>query len=95
MRMRVVGTIHLSCNVERVACSVRKLSGVLRYVLRVTRWKEVTNLIVSRTALERPTKAGDSPVDENDQTFVLFPEYPWSRLSVVNLGLLRSKAKYF
>ena len=58
-------------------------------------WKEVTNLIVRRTALERPTKGGDSPVSENDQTFVLFPEYPWSRLSVVNLGLLRSKAKYF
>ena len=57
--------------------------------------KKVTKLIASRTALERPTTAGDSPVSESDQPFTLFPKYPWSRLSVVNPGLLRSKAKYF
>ena len=61
----------------------------------IRRKQKVTNLMISRTALERPTRAGDSPVGENYQTFVLFPEYPWSRLSVVNPGLLRSKAKYF
>ena len=57
--------------------------------------KEVTNLIVSRMVLEGPTKGGDSPVGENDQASLLFPEYPWTRLSVANPGLLRSKAKYF
>jgi hypothetical protein len=36
--------------------------------------KEVTNLNVSRMALERPTKEGDSPVSENIQTSVLLPE---------------------
>ena len=32
---------------------------------------EVTNLSVNRMALERPTKEGDSPVCENNQTSVL------------------------
>ena len=36
--------------------------------------KEVTNPNVSRTALERPTKEGDSPVSENIRTSVLLPE---------------------
>ena len=31
--------------------------------------KEVTNWIVSRMALERPTKEGDSPVSENNSNF--------------------------
>ena len=33
--------------------------------------REVTNPNVSRTALERPTKEGDSPVSENVRTSVL------------------------
>ncbi len=36
--------------------------------------KEVTNPNVSRTALERPAKEGDSPVSENIRTSVLLPE---------------------
>ena len=35
---------------------------------------EVTNPKVSRTALERPAKEGDSPVSENIRTSVLLPE---------------------
>jgi len=45
--------------------------------------------------LEGPATAGDSPLGENNGTFALFPEYPWSRLSMANPGLLRSKTKYF
>ena len=38
-------------------------------VVGVKNLKEVTNWIVSRTALERPAKEGDSPVSENKSNF--------------------------
>src|SRR3989344_2628385 len=78
-------------------CRDSRILSITRSRLRfqVMFKKEVTNLIASRTSLERQTKAGDSPVGESIQTSLLFPKYPWSRLSVANPGLLRSKAKYF
>ncbi len=40
---------------------------------------EVTNLVSSRTALERPTIAGDSPVDEREPDFRGVLEYHGAR----------------
>ena len=40
---------------------------------------EVTNLISSRTALERPTIAGDSPVGKRDSDFRGVLEYHGAR----------------
>ncbi len=56
--MRVIGIEHLNFlhRVSDLEAGVKDL-------------KEVTNWIVSRTALERPTKEGDSPVRENNSNF--------------------------
>ena len=59
--MRVIGVEQLNFLHRSFEADVKNL-------------KEVTNPNVSRTALERPTKEGDSPVSENIRTSVLLPE---------------------
>ena len=49
-----------------------KTSAISASGRRVMFKKEVTNLIASRTSLERQTKDGDSPVGESDQTSLLW-----------------------
>ena len=58
--------------------------------------REVTKPLVSRRALERAAKEGDSPVGENQRSsWLLFPEYLEERAPRGNLPVLSGKAKYY